>query len=70
MIKAIIDDNQKCDLCKGSLTFGDSFTDASVPRLGGSWAWLCEVCAVMERVRYGTGLGQRYDSETKNKIEG
>ena len=70
MIKAYIDEDQTCDVCKGPLKSGLTFSDAAVPAAGGSWAWLCQTCANTNGVRYGTGLGQQYDSKTNIKVKG
>jgi hypothetical protein len=48
-----------CDLCKEPI--GDEFSDASLPFFGGIWGNVCSKCARRNAVRYGTGLGQRYE---------
>ena len=69
-VKAYVQSTATCDLCHKSLFLGDTFSDASVPRFGGTWGWLCQQCADKEQVAYGTGLGQKYDSKTYLKIQG
>lgn len=62
---------KKCDTCPNPIT--DGFSDASVPAANGSWGNLCPPCAVIHKVRYGTGLGQRYelrDDGKYHKVEG
>lgn len=56
---------EKCDLHGTSFAsrsclqkIGNQFIDGFVP--GASWANMCPACAGHNRVRFGTGLGQRY----------
>jgi hypothetical protein len=61
-----------CDLpsCKALIT--SEFSDARLPDYG-VWGNVCPSCAKRERVRYGTGLGQRYviaDDGKYYKVEG
>jgi hypothetical protein len=60
----------KCDLCKQPITTG--FSDARLPAHG-CWANVCPSCAAAQFVRYGTGLGQRYEASPDGrfcKVEG
>lgn len=36
----------------------------------GPWAWMCTDCHKEHGVGYGTGKGQRWDTETGKKLEG
>lgn len=59
-----------CDLCGQSVQQGcDWFADANVPRLGG-WALCCQHCATSYDVKFGTGKGQKFNAQTREKIEG
>lgn len=60
-----------CDTCPNLITTG--FSDASVPSAGGQWGNLCPHCAIVHKVEYGTGKGQRYelrDDGKFHKVEG
>jgi hypothetical protein len=52
-----------CDLCKRKFQlFGKhlSYSDAYLPSYR-TWGNVCDKCATAEQVKYGTGLGQRYE---------
>jgi len=55
-----------CDLCHKP--FVDVFFDAKT-RFG-PWGLICSKCFLTEGVGLGTGLGQKYDLFTLEKIEG
>ena len=63
-----------CDICKVQLKqlqarIRQWFVDGRV--VGGSaWALMCPTCFDTYGVGLGTGKGQKYDFETKEKIEG
>lgn len=60
----------ECDLCHANLD--TDFADAKIPRFA-RWGNVCLDCAKSEGVRYGTGLGQRYqlkDDGRFHKVEG
>jgi len=69
-VKACVDEKSTCDVCKGQLTRCKTFSDASLSLFGGSWAWVCQFCADSFGAQYGTGKGQKYSSETLEKLEG
>lgn len=61
---------ETCDLCKGTLTTGEYFADARIPKYG-QWGLICSGCAEREHVAYGCGRGQKYSSEKPYyKLEG
>lgn len=60
----------ECDLCHAIIH--DELIDAVIPRFH-RWGNVCPDCAKAEGVRYGTGLGQRYqlfDDGKFHKVEG
>ena len=60
-----------CDICEESLDWVGNkrwFVDGRTKR--GPWALMCPRCFEMDGVGLGTGKGQKYDFETKEKIEG
>lgn len=58
---------RKCDLCDKAV--GKTYVDGKVKGMS-SWATMCERCHAIVGLGIGTGLGQRYDSETGRKIAG
>lgn len=67
-VKAVVQEDHKCGLCEGSLFSGIWFADAYVP--GYAWGWICKECALQHGVKFGVGRGQKFDSVSKDKIEG
>ena len=55
-----------CDLCHGK--FGKVFYDAYVP--GYSWGNICHGCFNTHGCKLGTGAGQKYSTETLEKLGG
>lgn len=61
---------EKCDLCRGLMrSHGEHWVDGKV-RGFGPWANMCERCFEECGVGLGTGIGQKYNLETKEKVEG
>ena len=58
----------ECDLCGLPLEDYDHFVDGKTTM--GPWALMCPLCHASYGKGIGTGLGQKYDSKTKEKIEG
>lgn len=59
----------KCDICNEDLNAFEYFYDART--LTGQWALLCETCwQEFTFQKLGTGFGQKYNSTTKEKVEG
>lgn len=61
-----------CDMprCGAEITTG--FSDVLIPCYG-VWGNICPKCAGVEKVTYGTGMGQRYelrDDGKFHKVEG
>jgi hypothetical protein len=56
----------KCDICKR--TIKTYFVDGNT-KLGG-WALMCPACFKKYGFGLGVGRGQKYDFETKEKLEG
>ena len=67
-MKACVKDDKRCDICGGSLFRKDRFYNART--VSGQWAWLCKMCFLSVGKGLGTGRGQEYDSETKEKLRG
>ncbi len=59
---------EKCDLCGVELRNYEHFYDAKTYQ--GPWGLLCPVCFDIHGIGLGTGKGQKYNYETKEKIEG
>ena len=57
---------KSCDLCNKPLK--QQFVDGKTQR--GPWALMCGVCHSRNGYGIGTGLGQRYDLVTLEKVEG
>ena len=55
-----------CQIC--GMEVGDTFVDGRT--VHGPWAIMCEVCHKTHGVGLGTGKGQKYDTKTKEKLEG
>lgn len=68
MTKVMAQAPKTCDCCNGNLYAYPHFYDAAIP--GRSWGWFCEKCFEMLGCSLGTGKGQKYDSETKVKVDG
>jgi hypothetical protein len=66
---AYVDDNAECQVCNGSLFAYDTFYDGST-RPAGQWAWMCRACWQGYGRGVGLGVGQEYDSKTREKIRG
>lgn len=61
-----------CDLCRAVPIdyIIDGRTCVDSPG-GGRWAWMCPKCWALHGVgRLGTGMGQRFDQRTLEKVEG
>lgn len=60
----------KCDICRRNLKDFTHFYDARMI-MTGQWALMCEKCFQDHtNGRLGTGLGQQYDSLTREKTAG
>ncbi len=59
---------EKCDLCSGPFT-DKVFYDTHLPHQT-RWGLFCYSCFTAMRCSTGTGMGQKYDLETKRKLEG
>ena len=57
-----------CDGCKTDLNDGHFFFDAKTTF--GSWGLLCESCFKKYGVGLGSGLGQKYDTVSMEKVNG
>ena len=66
-IKAMVDEDAKCDICERPLRRCEHFYDAATSM---GWGWLCRTCFLAYGRGLGTGLGQEYDSETLEKTRG
>ena len=58
-----------CQVCHKRTEDDPYFYDAKTI-LQGRWATLCQTCFDNIGIGLGTGLGQKYDSKTKEKVEG
>ena len=56
----------KCDICQRP--FQDVFYDSTTR--DGRWGLICHTCWQVENGRVGTGLAQKYDLATKEKVAG
>lgn len=56
----------KCDICKSEM--GEFFYDFAT--VMGPWALGCEACFRKYGRGLGTGLGQKYNTETREKVDG
>jgi hypothetical protein len=59
----------KCDLCGRELEKSSWFVDGRMA-CSSSWALMCSACFHRIGVGLGIGKGQRYDSNTLEKIGG
>ena len=59
---------EKCDICRKPFESGDTFIDGKTHQ--GPWGILCSPCHETHGIGLGTGKGQRYDFDTREKIEG
>ena len=57
----------ECNICQGSIS--DWFVDGKT-NITGQWALMCPSCFEKYGVGLGTGRGQKYDYETREKVEG
>lgn len=57
----------KCDVCDKKIK-SETFIDGKTTL--GPWALMCEDCFDKVGIGLGTGFGQIYDTETKEKIDG
>ena len=57
-----------CEFCGISFQFTPWFVDGATAR--GSWGMMCNKCFMLYGKGLGKGLGQKYSSKTKMKIEG
>lgn len=61
------DTNVKCDLCKKDC--GNFYIDGRIKN--GPWANMCAKCWKLHGVgQLGTGMGQKFDNKTGEKLEG
>ena len=58
----------RCELCNRQFTPTDRFFWDFKTRMG-PWALGCEACFKKHGIGEGTGMGQKYDLKTKEKIE-
>lgn len=58
----------ECDICHGPIGEGDVFYDAKTTI--GPWATLDEACFHRYGIGLGTGVGQKFDWSTGDKLEG
>lgn len=56
----------KCDIC--GKPFGPTFYDFKTA--WGPWALACHTCFKAHNGKLGTGRGQEYDTNTKQKLRG
>lgn len=56
-----------CNICKQEIT-SETFVDGKT--VFGPWALMCESCHKKAGIGLGTGLGQRYNTKTKEKVGG
>jgi hypothetical protein len=57
-----------CDLCESDLNTHEYFVDGRT--IFGPWALMCPRCHLVQGGHFGTGIGQKYDSKTLEKMEG
>jgi hypothetical protein len=57
----------ECGACHG--TIGSVFYDCFVPQMG-MWADVCHACFKQYKCKLGTGQGQKYDTKTREKLDG
>lgn len=58
-----------CDLCNTDLNNEQVFYDCQIPTYG-HWGLICHNCFKGHRCKTGTGAGQKYDTKTREKLEG
>lgn len=58
---------EACDLCRSK--FGKVFYDANVP-WAQRWGLVCQKCFSHYGCKLGTGAGQKYSTETLEKLGG
>jgi len=58
-----------CQICSKPLGDQPFFVDGC-QRKTGQWALMCPMCFMHWGYGVGTGVGQKYDSQTLEKIEG
>lgn len=59
---------EKCDICNNTLTGQPYFVDGMTRQ--GMWALMCPVCHKTYGCGTGLGRGQKYNTQTKELIEG
>lgn len=59
-----------CDFCaRDATTVGEFFVDGKT--VYGPWALMCKECSAKVGPKvFGTGIGQAYDSKTREKVAG
>jgi hypothetical protein len=57
----------QCNACQGEL--GSIFYDCSVPQMH-AWAIVCHACFRAHKCALGTGMGQKYNTKTLEKLAG
>lgn len=67
-VKKWMGSQTKCDLCRQDLNEHPTFYDARTET--GPWGLLCLECFQLYGVGLGAGMGQEYDSTTKEKLRG
>jgi hypothetical protein len=58
---------QECQACHGTL--GSIFYDCFVRQMG-AWAIVCHACFRSHNCKIGTGMGQKYNTKTLEKLGG
>jgi len=58
---------EECQACHGTL--GSIFYDCFVPQMR-TWAIVCHACFRSYKCKLGTGLGQKYNRTTLEKVAG
>lgn len=58
----------ECDICRFPLNKGSYFVDGKT--VSGPWALMCPKCFKFYGIGLGTGKGQKYNSKTREKMEG
>lgn len=61
---------RQCDICHHRFTEGEAFYDARLLIRPYSWANLCVLCFERFGAGLGTGIGQKYDYTTREKLDG
>jgi hypothetical protein len=69
-VKKWLGSQTKCDFCKIELTSWTVAAFVDGKTVMGPWALMCPECFEKYGVGLGLGRGQKYDAQTKVKIEG